>query len=173
MAGREVPSIFLDTNVIIGWIAYEAKGTTSAISGILAAIDQRKLKTVLSQLTRLEILDCKHDDTMIRAWKNLQALPNVEVVGVTKKVIDVAYEIRNFYQGLHEAYPVNKKPPNQPDCLLIATAIVAGVDHFVSYDAGRRGPKALSPIELNGLIAGQWNLSIICPEALNMNALAV
>jgi len=154
-------------------MAYEAQGSTSAISGILYAIGQKKLRAVLSQMTRLEILECKHDETMNRAWKNLQARPNVEVVGVTKKVIDVAYEIRNFYQALRESNPANKKPPNQPDCLLIATAIVAGVDHFVSYDNGRRDPKSLSPIELSGLIAGQWNLSVIPPEALNLSGLAV
>jgi predicted nucleic acid-binding protein len=173
MAGKEAASIFLDTNAIIGWMGYEAQGGTSAVSGILSAISQRKLKAVLSQLTRLEILECKHNETMNRAWRNLQARPNVEVVGVTKKIIDVAYEIRNYYQALREADSANKKPPNQPDCLLIATAIVAGVDHFVSYDCGRRDPKALSPIELNGLIAGQWNLSVIRPETLDLNGLAV
>lgn len=173
MAGKETLAIFLDTNAIIGWMGYESQGATSAISGILSAIGQKKLNAVLSQLTRLEILECKHNDTMNRAWRNLQARPNVEVVGVTKKIIDVAYEIRNYYQALREANTANKKPPNQPDCLLIATAIVAGVDHFVSYDSGKRDSKALSPIELNGLIAGQWNLSVVPPEALDLQGLAV
>lgn len=173
MAGKDTPAIFLDTNAIIAWMGKEAHGPTSAISGILSAISQKKIRAVLSQLTRLEILECKHDDTMNRAWKNLQARPNVEVVGVTKKIIDVAYEIRNHYQSLREADAVNKKPPSQPDCLLIATAIVTGVDHFVSYDGGKRAPNALSPLELSGLIAGQWNLSVIKPDSLNLQALAV
>tara|TARA_R110000868_G_scaffold122877_2_gene325770 strand:+ start:6711 stop:7232 length:522 start_codon:yes stop_codon:yes gene_type:complete len=173
MAGKEVPSIFLDTNAIIGWMGYESEDSTSAISGIISAIEKRKLKAVLSQLTKLEVLECKHVETMNRAWRNLQSRSNVEVVGVTKKVIDVAYEIRNYYQALHDLDSSNKKPPKQPDCLLIATAIVTGVDHFVSYDGGKKDSSHLSPLELNGLIAGQWNLSVIKPEALNLIALSV
>ena len=173
MAGKDVPSVFLDTNTLIGWIGREAEGGVSAISGILTAIHQRKLRAVVSQLTRLEILECKHDATMNKAWRNLQARPNVEMIGVHKSVIDVAYTIRNYYQALRESDPAKKKPPKQPDCLLIATAIIAKVDHFVSYDNGRRDPKCLSPLDLNGLIAGQWNLSVVAPETLDLVALAV
>ena len=173
MAGKEPLSIFLDTNTIIGWMGREAEGGVSAISGILSAIGDKKLRAVMSQLTRLEILECKHDSTMNKAWRNLQARPNVEVIGVTKKVIDTAYTIRNYYQALREADAANKKPPMQPDCLLLATAIVANVDHFVSYDNGRRDPKSLSPLELSGLIAGQWNLNVILPEKLDLMGLTV
>ena len=173
MAGITPPSVFLDTNTVIGWLAREKDSATTAISGILTAIHERKLRAVLSQLTKLEILECKHDDTMFRAWRQLQARPNVEVFGISKSVIDTAYQIRNFYQGKREADPVAKKPPTQPDCILIATAIVAGVDSFVSYDNGKRDPKHLSPLELTGIIAGQWSLTIERPEALNLQALNV
>ena len=171
--GKSAPSIFLDTNAIIGWMGHESSGTVSAISGILTAIEQRRIRAALSQLTKLEILECKHDATMNRAWKILQGRSNVEVIGITKRVIEVAYEIRNYYQALREEDPSNKKPPNQPDCILIATAIVAKVDYFVSYDGGKKDPKALSPIELNGMIAGQWDLAVIYPESLNLMALDV
>jgi predicted nucleic acid-binding protein len=173
MAGKEPISIFLDTNAIIGWLGYESDSATTAISGILNAIHARKIKAVLSQLTRLEVLECKHDGTMFQAWRRLQSRPNVEVIGVTKRVIDTAYEIRNHYQDVRERDPHAKKPPTQPDCLLIATAIVAGVDHFISYDGGRRSPKHLSPRDLDGLVANRWSLNVIAPEALNLSGLAV
>lgn len=173
MAGKTTKSIFLDTNAIIAWVGNEHNSGVTAISGILGAIGKRELSAAVSQLTRLEILECKHSATMMTAWRRFQARPNVEVLAVTKKVINVAYEIRNYYQALREADPACKKPPTQPDCLLIATAIVAGVDHFVSYDGGRREPKHLSPRELNGRIANQWMLSVIPPEALDLQAFAV
>ncbi|MGF7169418.1 putative nucleic acid-binding protein [Sphingobium xanthum] len=173
MAGNKPLSIFLDTNAVIGWLGREADSGVSAISGILNEIHAKKLAAVLSQFTKLEILECKHDETMFRAWRSLQARPNVEVIGVTKRVIDTAYEIRNFYQKIRENNPAAKKPPQQPDCILIATAIVAGVDHFVSYDNGGRDPRHLSPLDLNGLIADQWLLSVVRPEALNLSGLDV
>jgi predicted nucleic acid-binding protein len=173
MAGKGSISVFLDTNAIIAWVGRESDSGVSAISGILNAIKDQQIKAVLSQLTKLEVLECKHDDTMIRSWRALQARQNVEVVGVTKRVIDTAYEIRNYYQAIRENDPTAKKPPQQPDCLLIATAIVAGVDHFVTYDGGKRDAKHLSPLELNGMIAGQWRLSVITPETLNLSGLNV
>lgn len=173
MAGKERKSIFLDTNAIIAWLGSESDSSATAVSGILSAIGKKEIKAVVSQLTRLEVLECKHSQTMFKAWRNLQARPNVEVVGVTRSVINVAYEIRNFYQALREADSSCKKPPTQPDCLLLATAIVARVDHFVSYDGGRRDPKHLSPRELNGRVANQWTLSVIPPEALDLQGLAV
>ncbi|MHA4836009.1 type II toxin-antitoxin system VapC family toxin [Sphingopyxis sp. MSC1_008] len=173
MAGKESLSVFLDTNAIIAWVGREGDSGVSAISGILNALSEKRIRAVLSQLTKLEVLECKHDDTMVRAWRMLQARPNVEVMGVTKRVIDTAYEIRNHYQSIREKDASSKKPPQQPDCLLLATAIVAGVDHFVSYDGGKRDPKHLSPLELNGMIAGQWSLSVIPPENLNISGLDV
>lgn len=173
MAGKNPPSVFLDTNTVIGWLAREKDSATTAISGILNEIHGKRLRAVLSQLTKLEVLECKHDDTMFKAWRQLQARPNVEVFGVTKKVIDVAYQIRNYYQAIREADANAKKPPAQPDCLLLATGIVCGVDYFVSYDAGKKDPKRLSPLDLNGVIAGQWSLQVIEPEQLNLQGLAV
>ena len=172
MPGK-VTSIFLDTNTIIGWLGSESEGPITAISGILHAIHKREIRAVVSQLTRLEILECKHSGTMFRAWKNLQGRPNVEVMGITKKVIDTAYEIRNYYQDARELDPSRKKPPTQPDCILIATGIIAGVDYFVSYDGGKKDPKHLSPHELDPLVAGQWALNITRPEALNLSGLSV
>lgn len=173
MAGKDRKSIFLDTNAILMWLGNESNSSVTAISGILEAISKKEINAVLSDITRLEVLECKHSRTMMQAWKNLQARPNVEVFGVTKKIINVAYEIRNYYQGLREADATNKKPPTQPDCLLIATAIVSGVHHFLSYDGGRRDAKHLSPRELNGRIANQWTLSVIPPEGLDLRGLDV
>jgi hypothetical protein len=50
---------------------------------------------------------------------------------------------------------------------------VAGVDHFISYDAGKHDSKYLSPLDLNGIVAGQWSLSVMPPENLNLQGLAV
>jgi predicted nucleic acid-binding protein len=173
VAGKERTSVFLDTCALLRWIGREGDDGATAIHGILHAISDKKINAVISSLTKLEILECKNDATMFRAWKNLQARTNVEVFGVHKGIINTAYDIRNYYQSMREKDASQKKPPQQPDCLLIATAIVAGVDHFMTYDSGKKDPKCLSPLELNGTIAGQWRLNIVTAEKLNMAALAV
>lgn len=66
----------------------------------------------------------------------------------------------------------NKKPPSVPDSIHIATAIICGVDVMFSSDAGKKDPKTLSPLELNGTIADKWNIRIERPKS-NQSALLV
>lgn len=161
MAGTDRKLVYLDTNVILDWVgrSQDREGATD-VGGLIRAICTNQMNAVLSQVTRLEILECKNDPTMWKAWLLLQGRKNVDVRGVTLAVMNCAYEIRNHYQALREADPSLKRAPSVPDSLHVATAIVAGATEMFTFDNGKRDTKSVSPLEMGPIVAGKYRLKI-------------
>ena len=169
MAGAEKKTVYCDTNVVLDWIGRnDARPESTAAAGLLREILDKKLTCVISSITRLEVLECKNSSDAWRVWNNLQSLRNVHIQSLTNRVLDISYEMRNFYQSLRDSDPSLKKPPLIPDAIHIATAIYCEVNEMFSFDSGKmdKGPRSdrhLSPLELSGRIANKWTLDIKKP----------
>ncbi|WP_407045973.1 type II toxin-antitoxin system VapC family toxin [Mesorhizobium abyssinicae] len=166
MAGAANATIYIDTNFVLDWLTHNhTRSDSHDVAGLITAICTDKIKAVTSVITKIEVLACKTDPTMWRAWERFQARRNVQVTPVTNSIADTAMEIRDYYQRIRDADPSQKKPPGVPDCIHVATAIVLKCDEMISFDRGGMDPKSLSPLELNGTVAGKWPLKIQRPIA--------
>jgi len=166
MAGTN-STIYLDTCFVLDWLTHNQNRPDSYdVGGIIGAINDNKLNAVTSVITKLEVLQCKTSPTMWDAWQRFQSRKNVQMVPFTERASDIAMRIRDYYQKLRDADSiVNKKPPETPDCIHIATAILMNVDRMVTFDKGGLSPQHLSPIELSGVVAGRWPLEIQKPKS--------
>jgi predicted nucleic acid-binding protein len=165
--------VYLDSNILIDWVARDQSRQPTAVGGVIKAICDGELVAVMSQVTRLEILECKTDETMWKAWLNLQRLKNVQVVGTTLAVMDRAYTIRDFYQRERDAGRILKRTPSIPDCIHVATATLFGCERMYTFDAGEMDKKTLSPLEMTSPICDQWPLDITTADKSGLQGLNV
>jgi len=164
MTGTSRERVYLDTNVILDWVARrsDSKGSTG-VGGLIGAICSNGLDAVVSDIARLEVMECKADPTMWRAWTSLRARRNVQVAGCTRAVMDRAAEIRNHYQAVKDADPSAKRAPSTPDAIHVATALIFDCQTMYSFDEGRKA-KDLSPLDMSPLVMGKYPLKIIRPD---------
>ena len=168
MAGSEVPRYYFDTNIFLDWLnRNQSREDSTAVAGLMQQVLANQVNLITSQITRLEILQCKTDDTAYRTWQRLQARRNVVIQPATIKVMDLTLEIRNFYQSKRDLGEFKKQTISVPDAIHLATAIYHGADELFTFDAGKTDKKTLSPSDLTSPIAGRYDLKISAPEGIN------
>lgn len=164
MTGISRERVYLDTNVILDWVARRSDPrSATGVGGLIGAICSNALDAVVSDITRLEVMECKAEPTMWRAWTSLRARRNVQVAGCTRAVMDRAAEIRNYYQAIKDADANAKRAPSAPDAIHVATALIFDCQTMYSFDEGRKA-KDFSPLDMNPLVMGKYPLKIIRPD---------
>jgi predicted nucleic acid-binding protein len=173
MTGADKPKYYFDTNIFLDWLnRNQARNDSNAVFGLMQMVLRNEVDLITSQITRLEILECKTDDTAYRTWTRMQARRNVAIQPATSKVMDLTLEIRNYYQAQRDLGLIERRTISVPDAIHVATAIYYNVDEMFTFDAGRTDKKTLSPSDLASPIAGKYNLKISAPEGID-GALAV
>jgi predicted nucleic acid-binding protein len=173
MSGTSRERVYLDTNVILDWVARrEDSASPSGVGGLIAAICSNKVDAVVSDIARLEVMECKSEPTMWRAWTSFRARRNVQVAGCIRSVMDRAAEIRNHYQALKDADATAKRAPSTPDAIHVATALIFECQTMYSFDAGRRA-NDMSPLDMSPLVMGKYPLRIIRPDQGDFSAFNV
>lgn len=168
MAGDDISRYYFDTNIFLDWLnRNQARSDSTAVAGLMQQVLENQVNLITSQITRLEILQCKTDDTPYRTWLRLQARRNVVIQPATIKVMDLTLEIRDFYQRQRDTGEIQKRTISVPDAIHIATAIYHGADEMFTFDAGKTDKKTLSPSDLTSPIVGQYDLKISAPEGIN------
>jgi hypothetical protein len=99
--------------------------------------------------------------------KALLRPPKIQVKEATAPIMDLAAEIRDFYQRLKDSGTSNLPTVDTPDAIHLGTAITYNCSHFYTFDerdipGGSRPKRALIP--LSGLIADRYPLIICKPE---------
>jgi predicted nucleic acid-binding protein len=120
----EGSSVLLDTNVLI----YHLEGLAPYVEltrSLLERLAEAELESVVSALSVAELLagPCREgDDTKVKVARNfVQTLPNTSIATVDLEDADQAARLRSH--GLR-----------MPDAIILATAIVRGVDAVVTND---------------------------------------
>jgi predicted nucleic acid-binding protein len=146
---------YWDAAVFIAWFTNEKTRTPAERAGIqqvVESFDKGTCIIVTSMLTKVELLPSKlgadNYANLSLLWKRKQ----LQSLDVTERIIDLANEIRNFYSEK------GQKAPSTPDSIHLATAIIAKVDVFQTFDGG--GKRGL--LQMDGNVAGH-NLAIKTP----------
>lgn len=173
MTGTSRERVYLDTNVILDWVSRRSDSAShSGVGGLIGAICSNQLDAVVSDIARLEVMECKSEPTMWRAWASLRSRRNVQVAGCIRAVMDRAAEIRNYYQTIKDTDQTAKRAPSVPDCIHVATALIFDCQTMYSFDEGRKA-KDLSPIDMSPLVIGKYPLKIIRPDQGDFSAFNV
>ena len=171
MNGASKEIIYLDANILLDWVGRAV--ARPGVAGIIQVILDDKIVAITSAISRLEVLECKNDPHMWKAWQAFRAGKNVQVLAVTSKVIDIAHEIRNHYAALRLADEKQKRTCTPPDAIHVATAIYANCNRMLTFDRGDKDKnKIVSPLDMDGRVAGKWPLNITEPDP-NLQALDV
>lgn len=168
MAGS-APLVYVDSCVFIAAITGEKrKGDESEhVAGVMGELERRELVAVTSALTRTEILECSLSAQQKSILDRLIAPPKTQVKDVTRPILDLAGEIRNFYQEERQAGRSNLPTVETPDAIHLATAIYFDCPVMFTFDEndvreGKPRPKR-GLIPLSGLVAGRYELQIAKP----------
>jgi predicted nucleic acid-binding protein len=173
MTGTSRERVYLDTNVILDWVSRRLdSGSHSGVGGLIGAICSNQLDAVVSDIARLEVMECKSEPTMWKAWTSLRARRNVQVAGCTRAVMDRAAEIRNHYQGLKDSGVTTKRAPSTPDVIHVATALIFDCQTMYSFDQGRKANDT-SPLDMGPLVMAKYPLKIIRPDQGDFSAFNV
>lgn len=168
MTGAEIPKYYFDTNIFLDWLnRNQSRPDSNAVFGLMQNVLQNQVNLVTSQITRLEILECKTDSTAYKTWIRLQGRRNVAVQAATSKIMDITLEIRDYYQSQKESGAISKRTISVPDAIHVATAIYYNVDEMFTFDAGKTDKKTLSPSDLVSPIAGKYVLNISVPNGVD------
>lgn len=170
MAGS--PSIaYIDSCVFIAAITGEQRPGDEAqhVAGVMAELERRELVAVSSALTRGEILDCALSEQQKAVLERLLRPPKTQIKDVSAPIIDLATEIRNFYQQQKIDGKTNLPTVELPDAIHLATAIYYDCPVMFTFDAndkreGKPRPKR-GLIPLSGLIADRYELTIMKPHS--------
>lgn len=172
MAGSK-PIIYVDTCVFIAMLTGEQrKGDESLhVAGFSGELERREAIAVTSGLTKTEILECTLTDQQQLIMERLIRPPKVQVKDVSSPILDLAHEIRNFYQEERRAGRSNLPTVETPDAIHLATAIYYDCPRMFTFDesdvpGGSRPKRALIP--LSGNVAGRYPLIIEKPFSTSM-----
>jgi PIN domain len=118
-------------------------------------------------------LECKLDDQQKGVMKRLIRPPKIQVKEATAPIMDLAHEIRDYYQQLKDRGISPLPTVETPDAIHLGTAIHYECLMFYTFDekdvaTGTRPKRALIP--LSGNVAGRFPLTICKPkvEALGL-----
>lgn len=158
MSGK--PIYYWDSPVFIAWITDEDRppGDMEGITAVVKDIDSEKCRLLTSALTRLEVLEAGVGQGANEGFEDFLDRPDITVASVELSVIDVAYNIRNYYRASSDY----KKTVSVPDAIHLATAIVNGASVFQTFDSENR-KNSLGLIPLSGTVGGRYELRIERP----------
>jgi hypothetical protein len=98
--------------------------------------------------------------------KRLLKPPKVQIKDSTVPVMDLAHEIRDYYQVLKKKKMTDLPTVDTPDAIHLATAIIYECGWFFTFDKndrrGNRPRRALIP--LSGNVAGKFKIVICKPD---------
>ena len=168
MAGSP-PIVYVDTCVFIAAITGEKRKGDEAehVAGVMGELERRELVAVTSALTRTEILECSLTSQQKGVLDRLLAPPKTQVKDVTRPILDIAAEIRNFYQEAKLGGLTNLPTVETPDAIHLATAIYFDCPMMFTFDENDVGEGKSRPkrglIPLTGLIADRYEIAITKP----------
>jgi predicted nucleic acid-binding protein len=173
MAGNK-PIIYVDTCVFIAMLTGEQrKGDESLhVAGFAAELERKEVIAVTSALTKGEILECTLTDQQKLIMERLIRPPKVQRKDVSTPILDLAAEIRNYYQAEKQGGHTNLPTVDLPDAIHLATAIYYECPRMFTFDENdvpeskRRPKRALIP--LSGNVAGRYPLIIEKPFSASM-----
>jgi predicted nucleic acid-binding protein len=172
MAGSK-PIIYVDTCVFIAMLTGEQrKGDESLhVAGFASELERREVIAVTSGLTKTEILECTLTSQQQQIMERLIKPPKVQVKDVSTPILDLAREIRNFYQEEKRSGRSSLPTVETPDAIHLATAIYYDCPRMFTFDEndvpkGNRPKRALIP--LSGNVAGRYPLTIEKPFSISM-----
>lgn len=167
------PTVYIDSCVFIAAITGEKRKGDEAqhVAGVMAELERRELVAVTSGLTRTEILECSLTPQQQTIMDRLIRPPKVQLKDVSRPILDLTTEIRNFYQQLKLSGRSNLPTVETPDAIHLATAIYFDCPRMFTFDEvdrddGKSRPKR-GLIPLSGLIAGRYELEIIKPFSIS------
>lgn len=168
MAGS-TPVIYIDSCVFIAAITGEKRKGDEAqhVAGVMGELERRELVAVTSALTRTEILECSLTPQQKNVLDRIFGPPKTQVKDVTRPILDLATEIRNFYQEARLAGRSNLPTVEIPDAIHLATAIYFDCGTMFTFDENDREEGKSRPkrglIPLSGLVANRYELTIKKP----------
>lgn len=172
MAGK-ASIVYVDSCVFISMLNGEQrKGDESKhVAGFAAELENREAIAVTTALTKTEILDCTLNPQQQTTMERLMKPPKVQIKDVTAPVMDLAREIRNYYQAEKASGLSNLPTIETPDAIHLATAIYYDCPTLFTFDeidhpGGKNPKRALIP--LSGLVAGRYEIKICKPYAKNL-----
>lgn len=173
MAGSK-SIVYVDTCVFISMLTGEQrKGDESQqVAGFAGDLERREVISVTSALTRTEILECTLSDQQKHVMDRLIRPPKVQVKDVSSNILDLAREIRNFYQEEKRSGRTNLPTVETPDAIHLATAIYFDCPRMFTFDENDRDITTGRPkrglIPLSGNVAGRYPLIIEKPFTNSM-----
>ena len=171
MAGSK-PIVYVDTCVFISMLTGEQrKGDESRqVAGFAGDLERREVISVTSALTRTEILECTLTKQQKNVMERLIRPPKVQVKDVSFRILDLAGEIRNFYQEKRKAGLTNLPTVETPDAIHLATAIYFNCPRMFTFDENDKvnGRPKRGLIPLSGNVAGKYPLIIEKPFSNSM-----
>lgn len=177
MAGS-APLVYIDSCVFIAALTGEKRKGDEAqhVAGVMGELERRELIGVSSALTRGEILECTLTDQQKGVLDRLLRPPKMQIKDVSTPVLDIATEIRNFYQKMKLDGATNLPTVELPDAIHLATAIYFDCPKMFTFDENEREEPKSRPkrglIPLSGIIADRYELEIIKPYS-NTKGLAL
>ena len=146
----------------------QRKGDESRhVAGFAVELERREIISVTSALTRTEILECTLTNQQRQIMERLIRPPKVQVKDVSSQILDLAREIRNFYQEERRAGRTSLPTVETPDAIHLATAIYFDCPRMFTFDELDRDDGTTRPkrglIPLSGNVAGRYPLIIEKP----------
>jgi predicted nucleic acid-binding protein len=129
-------------------------------------IERKEIIAVTSSLTRVEILECTLTEQQKEVMKRFIRPPKVQVKDAIAPIMDLAHEIRDYYQVLKRSGASNLPTVETPDAIHLATAIYYECERFYTFDQNDRenGRPKRGLIPLSGTVAGRYPLIICKPQ---------
>jgi predicted nucleic acid-binding protein len=137
------------------------------VAGLATVIEKKEVIPVTSTMTRVEVLECRLNEQQKNVMKALLRPPKIQIKDAIAPIMDLAAEIRDFYQRLKDSGTSNLPTVETPDAIHLSTAIHYECTHFYTFDerdvpGGTRPKRALIP--LSGNIAERYPLIICKPQ---------
>jgi predicted nucleic acid-binding protein len=140
---------------------------SAEVAGLASVIEKKEVIPVTSTMTRVEVLECKLNEQQKNVMKALLRPPKIQIKDAIAPIMDLAAEIRDFYQRLKDSGTSNLPTVETPDAIHLSTAIHYECTHFYTFDerdipGGTRPKRALIP--LSGSIADRYSLIVCKPQ---------
>jgi predicted nucleic acid-binding protein len=163
------PIIYLDACIFISMLTGEQRpnNESAEVAGLAAVLENNGITAVTSTITRVEVLECKLTDQQKNVMQRLIRPPKIQVKEASAPVMDLAHEIRDYYQQLKDGGKSELPTVDTPDAIHLATAIIYKCQMFYTFDendvrAGARPKRGLIPLSAN--VCGRYPLVICKPQ---------
>jgi hypothetical protein len=150
----------------------QRKGDESRqVAGFAGDLERREVISVTSAITKTEILECTLTDQQRHVMDRLIRPPKVQVKDVSSHILDLAREIRIYYQEEKRLGRTNLPTVDTPDAINLATAIYFDCPRVFTFyendrETGNRPKRGMIP--LRGNVAGRYPLIIEKPFSKSM-----